>query len=62
MTQGQSNLSQTEATIPPLEAARRQAANQLCILLGMPPGRLDRPGRSGHGLVAEATSQGPGST
>jgi NodT family efflux transporter outer membrane factor (OMF) lipoprotein len=37
VTQGQSNLSQTEATIPPLVAARRQAANQLCILLGMPP-------------------------
>ncbi len=37
VTQGQSNLSQTEATIPPLIAARRQAANQLCILLGMPP-------------------------
>ncbi len=41
VTQGQSNLSQTEATIPPLEAARRQAANQLCILLGMPPQNLD---------------------
>ncbi|MHB1037419.1 MAG: efflux transporter outer membrane subunit [Pirellulales bacterium] len=41
VTQGQSNLSQTEATIPPLEAARRQAANQLCILLGIPPRNLD---------------------
>ena len=41
VTQGQSNLSQTEATIPPLEAARRQAANQLCILLGMPPRDID---------------------
>jgi NodT family efflux transporter outer membrane factor (OMF) lipoprotein len=37
VTQGQSNLSQTEATIPPLESARRQAANQICILLAMPP-------------------------
>ncbi len=37
VTQGQSNLSQTQAIIPPLEAARRQAANQLCILMGMPP-------------------------
>ncbi len=42
VTQGQSNLSQTEATIPPLEAARRQAANQLCILLGMPPRDLEK--------------------
>jgi NodT family efflux transporter outer membrane factor (OMF) lipoprotein len=39
--QGQSNLSQTEAIIPPLEAARRQAANQLCILLGMPPRNIE---------------------
>jgi outer membrane protein TolC len=41
VTQAQSNLSQTQAAIPPLEAARRQAANQLCILLGIPPGNLD---------------------
>jgi outer membrane protein TolC len=41
VTQAQSNLSQTQGAIPPLEAARRQAANQLCILLGMPPGSLD---------------------
>jgi len=41
VTQGQSNLSQTEATIPPLEVSRRQAANQLCILLGMPPRDID---------------------
>ena len=41
VTQGQSNLSQTEAFIPPLEAARRQAANQLCILLGMPPRNIE---------------------
>lgn len=41
VTQGQSNLSQTEATIPPLIAARQQAANQLCILMGMPPADID---------------------
>lgn len=41
VTQGQSNLAQTEATIPPLEATRRQAANQLCILMGMPPQSID---------------------
>ncbi len=41
VTQGQSNLSQTEATIPPLEVTRRQASNQLCVLLGIPPRDLD---------------------
>ena len=41
VTQGESNLAQTEATIPPLEAARRQAANQLCILMAMPPREMD---------------------
>jgi NodT family efflux transporter outer membrane factor (OMF) lipoprotein len=41
VTQGQSNLSQTQAIIPPLEALRRQAANQLCILLGMPPRNME---------------------
>ncbi|MFZ1934689.1 MAG: TolC family protein [Thermoguttaceae bacterium] len=41
VTQGQSNLSQTEAIIPPLEATRRQAANQLCILMGMPPRNIE---------------------
>ena len=41
VTQGQSNLSQTQATIPPLEVSRRQASDQLCILLGMPPRDID---------------------
>ncbi len=41
VTQGQSNLAQTQATIPPLEASRRQAVNQLCILMGTPPHDLD---------------------
>ncbi|MEN6450575.1 MAG: efflux transporter outer membrane subunit, partial [Thermoguttaceae bacterium] len=41
VTQAQSNLSQTQATIPPLVALRRQAANQICILLGMPPHDLE---------------------
>jgi NodT family efflux transporter outer membrane factor (OMF) lipoprotein len=35
--QAQSNLSQTKAQIPLLEIARRQAANRLCVLLGIPP-------------------------
>lgn len=41
VTQAQTNLSQTQATVPPLETARRQAANQLCILLGTPPREVD---------------------
>ncbi len=41
VTQAQTDLSNTEASIPVLEASRRQAANQLCILLGMPPQNLD---------------------
>ena len=55
VTQGQSNLSQTEATIPPLVAARRQAANQLCILHGHAAAghRGDaRPADHPHGLAA----------
>lgn len=40
VTQANTNLAQTQSQIPPLEAARRQAENQLCILLGIPPGNL----------------------
>ena len=40
VTQANANLAQTQSLIPPLEATRRQAANQLCILLGIPPGNL----------------------
>jgi NodT family efflux transporter outer membrane factor (OMF) lipoprotein len=36
VTQARTSLAQTESAIPPLEAGRRQANNQLCILLGMP--------------------------
>lgn len=36
VAQAQSNLAQTRALIPPLVAGRRQAANQLCVLMGMP--------------------------
>jgi NodT family efflux transporter outer membrane factor (OMF) lipoprotein len=32
-----SNLEQTEAAIPELEIAQRQAENRICILLGIPP-------------------------
>ncbi|NLF08984.1 MAG: efflux transporter outer membrane subunit [Pirellulaceae bacterium] len=41
VTQAVSSLAQTESSIRPLEAARRQAVNQLCILMGMPPRNLD---------------------
>lgn len=41
VTQAISNLAQTEASIRPLEASRRHAVNQLCILMGMPPYNLD---------------------
>ncbi|MDZ7620079.1 MAG: efflux transporter outer membrane subunit, partial [Patescibacteria group bacterium] len=41
VTQAQSDLANTEASIPLLESARRQSVNQLCILLGMPPQNLD---------------------
>lgn len=34
-------LEQTEALIPFLEIGERQAANRLCVLLGMPPTDLD---------------------
>lgn len=36
LRQAKASLAQTQATIPPLEAGKRQAANQLCVLLGMP--------------------------
>ncbi len=41
VTQGESDLANTEAAIFELETARRQAINQLCILLAMPPQNLD---------------------
>lgn len=34
--QARTNLAQTEALIPPLVTGRRQSANQLCVLMGMP--------------------------
>ncbi|MEW6356720.1 MAG: efflux transporter outer membrane subunit [Planctomycetota bacterium] len=39
--QAKSLLADTQAMIPELEIGRRQAANQLCILLGTPPRQLD---------------------
>jgi NodT family efflux transporter outer membrane factor (OMF) lipoprotein len=40
VAQASSLLEQIEATIPVLESGLRQANNQLCILLGMPPTEL----------------------
>ncbi len=41
VTQAISNLEQTEASMRPIEAARRRAMNSLCILMGLPPRNLD---------------------
>jgi len=40
--QAQSNLSQTQSLVPQLEIELRQASDQLCILLGIPPEELTR--------------------
>ncbi len=50
--QARSTLEQTEAGIPELEIALRQAANQLCILLGLPP--QDLQARLGAGAIPTA--------
>ncbi len=50
-----STLEQTEATIPELEIARRQAANQLCILLGIAP--QDLQARLGSGPIPAAPAE-----
>lgn len=39
--QAEQVLAQTEALIPTLEIGKRQAANRLCTLLGMPPTDMD---------------------
>ncbi len=53
--QAQSTLEQTEAAIPELEIALRQAANQLCILLGIPP--QDLQARLGSGSIPTAPAE-----
>jgi NodT family efflux transporter outer membrane factor (OMF) lipoprotein len=50
--QAQSNLSQTEADVPQLEIAIRQTANRLCVLLGIPPEKLQE--RLGPGEIPNA--------
>ncbi|MEW6037532.1 MAG: TolC family protein [Pseudomonadota bacterium] len=41
--QAKTVLASTQATIPVLEGQLRQAKNALCLLLGMPPDKLDKP-------------------
>jgi NodT family efflux transporter outer membrane factor (OMF) lipoprotein len=53
--QAKSTMEQTQATIPELEIARRQAANQLCILLGIPP--QDLRARLGSGSIPTAPAE-----
>ena len=50
--EARSTLEQTEAGIPELEITPRQAANQLCILLGIPP--QDLQARLGSGPIPKA--------
>jgi NodT family efflux transporter outer membrane factor (OMF) lipoprotein len=42
LRQAKASLAQTQALIPPLETGRRQSANQLCVLLGMPVNDLSK--------------------
>jgi len=50
--QARSTLEQTEAQIPELEIALRQANNRLCVLLGIPP--EDLKARLGAGSIPTA--------
>ncbi len=49
--QVKSSLAQTEGFVPQLEVAIRQAQNQLCVLLGMPP--EDIANRLGDGKIPD---------
>jgi NodT family efflux transporter outer membrane factor (OMF) lipoprotein len=48
--QAKQALEQTEALIPALEIGKRQAADQLCVLLGLPPTNLDQLLGAGMGI------------
>jgi NodT family efflux transporter outer membrane factor (OMF) lipoprotein len=52
VVQARSNLERTEAQIPEFEINLRQATNQLCILLGIPPEELRAKMGPGHILIA----------
>ncbi|MBN1395079.1 MAG: TolC family protein [Pirellulales bacterium] len=55
LDQSVSDLRQTEAGIPQLEIAQRQAENRLCILLGMPPANLRK--LLGEGAIPTSPSE-----
>jgi NodT family efflux transporter outer membrane factor (OMF) lipoprotein len=55
VVQARSTLEQTEAAIPELAIAQRQAANQLCTLLGIPP--QDLQARLGSGPIPTAPAE-----
>lgn len=55
VVEARSTLEQTEAGIPELQIAQRQAANQLCILLGIPP--QDLQARLGSGSIPTAPAE-----
>jgi NodT family efflux transporter outer membrane factor (OMF) lipoprotein len=55
VAQARSTLEQTEATIPEFEITLRLAANQLCILLGIPP--QDLQARLGPGSIPTAPAE-----
>ncbi|MGI9429389.1 MAG: efflux transporter outer membrane subunit [Bythopirellula sp.] len=52
--QAKSSLAQTEGFVPQLETLLRQAQNQLCVLLGIPPEDLTE--RLGNGIIPEVES------
>ncbi|MDB5312889.1 MAG: efflux transporter, outer rane factor lipoprotein NodT family [Gemmataceae bacterium] len=55
VVQARSTLEQTEAQIPELEIGLRQANNQLCVLLGIPPEELRA--RLGPGGIPTAPAE-----
>ncbi|HZZ72884.1 MAG TPA: efflux transporter outer membrane subunit [Pirellulales bacterium] len=55
VSQAKSTLASTQAQIPQFEIALRQATNQICILLGMPPEELRR--RLGPGPIPTAPKE-----
>jgi NodT family efflux transporter outer membrane factor (OMF) lipoprotein len=59
MQQAKQNLEQTRAFIPELEIGKRQAANRLCVLLGIPPTELaNRLGAAGIPRTAREVAVG----
>lgn len=50
--QAESTLQQTKAVIPQLEAQQRTQANNLCVLLGIPP--IDLTAKLGKGAIPKA--------